>query len=68
MTESDKKGAKTAKQPAKKAPVYEKAQILAMGAFARDIDLISALLDDDKQYTADDALKIINTFKSKEVL
>ncbi len=63
----DKKGAKTpAKQP-KKAPVYDKSQILAVSDFARDIDLLNVLLDDGKQYTMDDARKLVETYKKKGV-
>lgn len=55
------------KQP-KKVSVFDKQQIMELREFVRDIDLLSALLDDDKQYAIADAKKMIDAYKKKGVM
>lgn len=67
MTKVEKNSAETtAKQP-KKAPVYDKEQIMEMKCFVRDIDVLAALLDDEKQYTIAEAQKMADAYKKKGV-
>lgn len=66
MTKAEEKSVKTAKKP-EKAHVYDKQQILKVEIFARDIDLLEALLDEKKQYTMNEVQKIIDAYKKKGV-
>lgn len=46
---------------------FSKEQIVHSNKFINYIDITSAILEDDKQYTLEDVGKIINNFLNKEV-
>jgi len=60
---------KAEKQEApKKAVTFTKQQFLKAANFSRvDRDVLSVLLDDDKQYTLEEAHKLLNDFKARKV-
>lgn len=67
MTKSEKNSAEITAKQSKKALAYDKEQIIRLAEFARDIDVLAALLDDNKQYTIVEAQKMIDAYKKKGV-
>lgn len=48
-----------------KAPTYTKEQILQFGKYANRIDLVGALLEDDKAYTQSEVDTKLNKFLNR---
>ena len=46
---------------------YEKAQLMKASRYARDVDILAAILDDKQTYTFDDVDKMLKVFKAREV-
>jgi hypothetical protein len=46
---------------------YTKGQITAAKRYEHDVDILNALLEDDKKYTTDEADNIIKNFKEGRV-
>lgn len=64
MAENDVKTKAIAKQTEQK---YSKARLMASEAYKKHRDLLSVLLEDDKQYTRAEANKLIDGYLKKEV-
>ena len=47
--------------------VYTKSQILKSDKFSNHYDVLNVVLDDDKNYTLEEVLKIANDFLAKPV-
>lgn len=45
---------------------FYKSQLITSGRFGEYADILNALLDDDKKYTADEARQIIHDFLNRE--
>ena len=47
-------------------PKFSKEQIAASKRYAKDVDIVMALLDSDKEYTFEEVDGIINKFNNKK--
>lgn len=46
---------------------FSKSQLVEYKEFVKDVDIINAILDEDKEYSIKEARNIIDKFKKKEV-
>lgn len=55
------------KAEATKEPLFTKEQVLGSRLFVKEKDILSALLNEEKEYTMDEVIKKVEKFKKRTV-